>query len=84
MVLIKLAFAGTAAYALYRYASQQRRRNGHAAFAAGETDSANFAQIRNAGPAGMRGDADEWDKTDEASDESFPASDPPAVSPHVD
>jgi hypothetical protein len=37
------------------------------------------AQVRSAGPDGMR-DAPRrpWDKTDQGSDESFPASDPPA------
>ena len=39
---------------------------------------------RSAGPEAMRDPPEEWEKTDQASDESFPASDPPAVSPHVD
>ncbi|HEV2866854.1 MAG TPA: hypothetical protein VGX37_10075 [Allosphingosinicella sp.] len=39
---------------------------------------------RSAGPDAMRDPPTEWEKTDQASDESFPASDPPAVSPHVD
>jgi hypothetical protein len=39
---------------------------------------------RSAGPEAMRDPPGEWDKVDEAMDESFPASDPPAVSPHVD
>jgi LPXTG-motif cell wall-anchored protein len=39
---------------------------------------------RSAGPDAMRDPPKEWEKTDQASDESFPASDPPAISPHVD
>jgi hypothetical protein len=79
MALFKLAFAGAAAYALYRYATQQRQHDSHVAFASGESDGANFAKVRHAGPQGMRSDPPEWDKADEASDESFPASDPPAT-----
>jgi len=39
---------------------------------------------RSAGPEAMRDPPKEWDEVDQAVDESFPASDPPAVSPHVD
>ena len=38
---------------------------------------------RPAGPEAMRDPPADWGKVDEASDESFPASDPPAVK-HVD
>jgi hypothetical protein len=39
---------------------------------------------RSAGPEAMRDPPKEWEKVDQAADESFPASDPPAISPHVD
>ncbi|MEA3029204.1 MAG: hypothetical protein QOJ53_653 [Sphingomonadales bacterium] len=42
------------------------------------------AAARSAGPDAMRDPPKDWEPTDQASDESFPASDPPAVSPHVD
>ena len=38
---------------------------------------------RSAGPDSMRDPPKEWGEVDQASDESFPASDPPAVK-HVD
>ena len=35
-------------------------------------------QVRDAGPSQMKSPPQEWDIVDEASDESFPASDPPS------
>ena len=43
----------------------------------------NSGNVRPAGPSAMRDPPQDWGKVDEASDESFPASDPPAVK-HVD
>jgi hypothetical protein len=43
------------------------------------SDGKRSVQVRSAGPGAMRDDLRRpWDKTDESSDESFPASDPPA------
>ncbi len=76
----------------YALSSLWRRRNAGAAGpgarpaisgsggygAVGESGAA-----RSAGPDAMRDPPTEWDEADQASDESFPASDPPAVK-HVD
>jgi hypothetical protein len=40
--------------------------------------------VRPAGTSTMRDPPKSWDEVDEASDGSFPASDPPNLSPHVD
>jgi hypothetical protein len=77
-MLLKLAFAGGAGYLIYKYVSRERDL-GHVAFAPGEGSRTNTTQVRNAGPEAMRSDPPQWDRTDEASDESFPASDPPGT-----
>ena len=56
-------------------------RGSEAAFAAPGAPAGAFAHIRDAGPQFIRDDmGDDWDKVDQASDESFPASDPPSFS----
>ncbi len=77
MGLLQIAFAGAVGYGLYRYAKRSKSEE-RAAFAQGEA-TGGPVEVRNAGPAGMRSDPPQWDKVDEASDESFPASDPPAI-----
>ena len=79
MGLLNWAFAGAVGYGLYRYANGRRSEDQHAAFATGEPHGENFSQVRNAGPEGMRSDPPNWDDQDQRSDESFPASDPPAT-----
>lgn len=79
MGLLQIAAIGALGYVGYRYLKREQVHEGRAAFASGETDGANFAKVRHAGPEGMRSNPKKWDKTDEASDESFPASDPPAT-----
>lgn len=80
MRLLPLALIGTAGYAVYRLIFRQTAAPASpAAFAAGEASAADPHPVRNAGPAAMRSDYPDWDRVDEASDESFPASDPPAL-----
>ncbi len=68
MGLIKMAAAGAVGYALYKYANKDKQ---DAAYADGP--------VRDAGPENMKTKPKTWSKTDEAIDESFPASDPPST-----
>ncbi|HEX7750837.1 MAG TPA: hypothetical protein VF440_00395 [Novosphingobium sp.] len=77
MGLFQLAAAGVVGYVIYRYATRDDAREDPVAFARGEATGGN--EVRNAGPEAMRSAPKHWDTIDEASDESFPASDPPAV-----
>jgi uncharacterized membrane protein YebE (DUF533 family) len=78
MALLKLAALGALGYAGYRYYDKTRREKNEA-YARNQAGGENFAQVRDAGPEAM---ADrprrQWTEADEDSDESFPASDPPA------
>jgi uncharacterized membrane protein YebE (DUF533 family) len=79
MGLIRMAALGALGYLGYKV-YQDNKSGEHAAFAPGQGSKESFAPVRDSGPEAM---ADkprrEWTKADEASDESFPASDPPAT-----
>lgn len=79
MGILQWALAGATGYAIYRFAKKNESEGPRAAFADGELSGNNFSQVRSAGTEGMRSDPKEWDKVDQAADESFPASDPPAT-----
>jgi len=74
-LILTLLAVGTAAYILSR--PKTAEGGGRAAFATGQAH-AGSNPVRDAGPAAMRdGERAPWSPVDEASDESFPASDPP-------
>jgi hypothetical protein len=86
MTLSFLASAGALAGAGLFYWFRKRAR-GHAlseapaaAFAGTGAHVDSFVHTRDAGPDHIRDeDGDNWDGVDEASDASFPASDPPST-----
>ena len=77
MALFRISLAAAIAYSLYRFSKRPKERR-RAAFAAGES-APGPVNIRNAGPESMGSPSPDWDRVDEASDESYPASDPPAA-----
>ncbi|KMS55989.1 hypothetical protein V474_13280 [Novosphingobium barchaimii LL02] len=64
---LKLLAMGGLGYAIFKYAAKGDRE-----FAGGPA----CRDIRDAGPENMSAPPSSWNKVDEASDESFPASDP--------
>ncbi len=63
--------------ALARWAMKGRERPAYAGPLAHGRGS-DTTPFRDAGPANMRDPEPHWDRVDEALDETFPASDPPA------
>lgn len=76
MSILNWAVAGIAGYALYRATAGRTARTEPAQGRHGF--GGNFAKVREAGAAAQHDAPRHWDKVDEASDQSFPASDPPA------
>ena len=74
--IFRLAGISAIAYGLSRFVTRTGQPT-PAAFAPGEA-TPGPVEVRNAGPEAMASDMPEWDATDEASDESYPASDPPS------
>ena len=79
MALLKLAALGALGYAAWKY-YESTQDNSPPAFAPGQEPGGNFAKVRDAGPHAMADTpARQWSREDQASDESFPASDPPST-----
>jgi uncharacterized membrane protein YebE (DUF533 family) len=79
MALLKLAGLAALGFVGYKY-YEKSKGEGHAAFAADQGTGDNFAKVRDAGPDAMADKPKrEWTAQDQASDESFPASDPPGT-----
>lgn len=76
MILSMLAIGG-AAYALSRKRGGRSTSHGNAAYASDQPRQSHD-DVRDAGPEAMRDPPGrKWTGVDEASDQSFPASDPP-------
>jgi hypothetical protein len=79
-IILTLLALGAAGYALTRKRKAPTDGGaGHAAFAPDQPGTGHTA-VRDAGPDAMRDPSGRpWSPVDQASDESFPASDPPAT-----
>ena len=78
-MILKTAMLGLLGYVGYRYYAKQKETH-NAAFADQSTGEGTLSPVRDAGPAAMADPPRQgWSKIDQASDESFPASDPPST-----
>ena len=79
MGLLKMAALGALGFVGWKYYEKSKDKS-PPAFATGQEPGENATKVRDAGPDAMADTPKrEWTKEDEASDESFPASDPPAT-----
>lgn len=77
--LLSLLAIGAGAYVWSRRGANERGDGRRAAFA-DDQSGAGDNPVRDSGPDAMRDPSPrEWSGVDEASDQSFPASDPPAT-----
>jgi hypothetical protein len=82
---IGAAACGYMAVSAYRRFSEGDGKKGAPALARGDRHAVDdFSTTRSAGPDAMRDPPKDWSEADQASDESFPASDPPPVGSRVD
>lgn len=78
-MILTLFAVGAAAYVIAKARQSANGRAPRAAFAPGQPGHGE-SPVRDAGPGAMRdSQARSWSPVDEASDQSFPASDPPAT-----
>jgi len=84
LATIGAAALGYLAVSAYRRTSDGRAPRAPAMSEDEQHAAMDFSATRSAGPEAMRDPPREWTPCDEALDESFPASDPPAVGSRVD
>ncbi len=78
MGLLRVTALGALGYAGWKFYEKSKDKS-PPAFATGQEPGENVVKVRDAGPEAMNDKPRrEWSREDEASDESFPASDPPA------
>ena len=79
MGLLRMAALGALGWFGYKYYERSKDKS-PPAFATGQEPGENIAKVRDAGPDAMADPPKhEWTATDQTSDESFPASDPPGT-----
>ena len=80
-----VAAAGAAVFAFKRAGEEgEQKAPAHSRGKTAPGPVGKSGAARSAGPEAMRDPPAQWDREDQASDESFPASDPPAINPKVD